>query len=140
MCQCSPLTLLAHLLTSQHMRNRPVQQSKSGMSFDAATSLASDRALCMRVCADLPFSKHVHSKLVCAITRQRMDEHNPPMVTPKGACYSEAGMQQATPFVLYMSEGIASGQMIAVTCGLMCYLECLLLLRIMFDLNLAADS
>lgn len=44
--------------------------------------------------ADLPFSKHVHSKLVCAITRQRMDEHNPPLVTPKGYCYSEAGMQQ----------------------------------------------
>ena len=28
----------------------------------------------------LPFSKHVHSKLVCAITRAPMKEHNPPMV------------------------------------------------------------
>ena len=30
--------------------------------------------------AGLPFSKHVHSKLVCAITRAPMNEHNPPMV------------------------------------------------------------
>ncbi len=79
------------------------------MSFDEATSFASDGTLGVRVCADLPFSKHVHSKLVCAITRQRMDEHNPPMVTPKGACYSEAGMRQAIPLALCPSEDIASG-------------------------------
>jgi hypothetical protein len=33
-----------------------------------------------RLAAALPFSKHVHSKLVCAITRAPMNEHNPPMV------------------------------------------------------------
>lgn len=29
---------------------------------------------------ELPFAKHVHSKLVCAVTREIIDEHNPPMV------------------------------------------------------------
>jgi macrophage erythroblast attacher len=33
-----------------------------------------------RLASALPFSKHVHSKLVCAITRAPMNEHNPPMV------------------------------------------------------------
>lgn len=47
-----------------------------------------------QLAAKLPFSKHVHSKLVCAITRQQMNEHNPPMVTPDGAVYSEVGMRE----------------------------------------------
>lgn len=47
-----------------------------------------------QLAAGLPFSKHVHSKLVCAITRAPMNEHNPPMVTPTGAVYSEAGMNE----------------------------------------------
>ncbi|CAG9467184.1 unnamed protein product [Pedinophyceae sp. YPF-701] len=38
---------------------------------------------------ELPWAKHVHSKLVCALTREPMDEHNPPMVLPNGAVYSE---------------------------------------------------
>jgi hypothetical protein len=42
----------------------------------------------------LPWSKHVHSKLVCAITREIMNEHNPPMVLPNGAVYSEKAVQQ----------------------------------------------
>ena len=41
----------------------------------------------------LPWSKHVHSKLVCSITREIMDEHNPPMVLPNGAVYSERAVQ-----------------------------------------------
>ena len=46
-----------------------------------------------RLAEPLPFSKHVHSKLVCAITGEPMDEHNPPMVTPGGgAVYSEHGV------------------------------------------------
>lgn len=44
--------------------------------------------------AELPFSKHVRSKLVCAITCTPIDEDNPPLVTPSGACYSEAGIKQ----------------------------------------------
>ncbi|EIE27319.1 hypothetical protein COCSUDRAFT_34765 [Coccomyxa subellipsoidea C-169] len=42
----------------------------------------------------MPWSKHVHSKLVCAITREIMNEHNPPMVLPNGAVYSEKAVQQ----------------------------------------------
>lgn len=42
----------------------------------------------------LPWSKHVHSKLVCSITREIMNEHNPPMVLPNGAVYSEKAVQQ----------------------------------------------
>lgn len=38
---------------------------------------------------DLPFSKHVHSTLLCSITREAMNEHNPPMALPNGFVYSE---------------------------------------------------
>lgn len=44
--------------------------------------------------ADLPFSKHVRSKLVCTITRTPINEDNPPLITPAGTCYSEAGIKQ----------------------------------------------
>lgn len=44
----------------------------------------------------VPYSKHVHSKLVCAITREPMNEHNHPMVTPAGAIYSEHGVSEVT--------------------------------------------
>lgn len=44
-----------------------------------------------RLAAALPFSKHVHSKLVCAITRAPMNEHNPPMVRLRpAACFGGA--------------------------------------------------
>ena len=43
---------------------------------------------------ELPWSKHVHSKLVCALTREVMNEHNPPMVLPNGAVYSQKAIQQ----------------------------------------------
>ncbi|KAK9843527.1 hypothetical protein WJX81_007413 [Elliptochloris bilobata] len=42
----------------------------------------------------LPWSKHVHSKLVCALTREVMNEHNPPMVLPNGAVYSQKAIEQ----------------------------------------------
>ena len=54
--------------------------------------------LCMqkfqKLADGMPWSKHVHSKLVCAITREIMNEHNPPMVLPNGAVYSEKAVQQ----------------------------------------------
>ena len=48
-------------------------------------------AFCERA-AGLPCSKHVHSKLVCAITRQPMNEHNPPMALPNGLVYSRRAL------------------------------------------------
>lgn len=44
--------------------------------------------------ADLPFSKHVLSKLLCAVTGQVMSDANPPMVLPNGYVYSQQGIEQ----------------------------------------------
>jgi hypothetical protein len=38
--------------------------------------------------APLPFAKHLQSKLVCHLTRELMNENNPPMVLPNGYVYS----------------------------------------------------
>lgn len=42
----------------------------------------------------LPFSKHVRSKLVCYITKELMDEDNPPMVLPNGYVYSRKVLEE----------------------------------------------
>ena len=44
--------------------------------------------------ADLPWAKHVKSKLVCAISKSVMDDSNPPMVLPNGRVYSRAALQK----------------------------------------------
>ena len=44
----------------------------------------------------LPRAKHVHSKLVCPVSGQMMDEHNLPMVMPNGTVYSEAAVKLLT--------------------------------------------
>ena len=36
----------------------------------------------------LPFAKHIHSKLVCYISKELMNEDNPPLVLPNGYVYS----------------------------------------------------
>lgn len=36
----------------------------------------------------LPFAKHIHSKLVCYITKEPMNDNNPPLVLPNGYVYS----------------------------------------------------
>lgn len=45
-----------------------------------------------RLAHGLPSAKHVHSKLVCAITGSIMTEHDPPMVLPNGYAYSQKAM------------------------------------------------
>ena len=42
----------------------------------------------------LPYSKHEHSRLICPVTLEVMNEHNPPMVASNGAVYSEKAVQQ----------------------------------------------
>ncbi|KAG6553161.1 hypothetical protein Mapa_005220 [Marchantia paleacea] len=42
----------------------------------------------------LPFSKHVHSKLVCFISKELMNEDNPPLVLPNGYVYSRKAMEE----------------------------------------------
>ncbi|KAF6259264.1 CTLH/CRA C-terminal to lish motif domain-containing protein [Scenedesmus sp. NREL 46B-D3] len=44
--------------------------------------------------AGLPCAKHVHSKLICAVTRQIMSDANPPMVLPNGYVYSQRAVEQ----------------------------------------------
>ena len=45
-----------------------------------------------RLAEGLPRAKHVHSKLVCALSGEVMSEHNPPMVLPNGYVYSQAAL------------------------------------------------
>eukprot|EP00897_Mesotaenium_endlicherianum_P005361 jgi/Mesen1/4853/ME000244S04029 len=47
-----------------------------------------------RLAEPLPFSKHGLSKLVCRITKEPMDDHNPPMVLPNGFVYSQKAMDE----------------------------------------------
>lgn len=48
-----------------------------------------------RALADgLPYAKHVHSKLICAVTREIMTDANPPMVLPNGYVYSQRAVEQ----------------------------------------------
>lgn len=42
----------------------------------------------------LPFAKHIHSKLVCYITKEPMNDDNPPLVLPNGYVYSTKAMEQ----------------------------------------------
>ena len=44
--------------------------------------------------AGLPYAKHSKSRLVCYITKQVMNEHNPPMVLPNGMVYSRAACEE----------------------------------------------
>jgi macrophage erythroblast attacher len=44
--------------------------------------------------AGLPYAKHVHSKLICAVTREIMTDANPPMVLPNGYVYSQKAVEQ----------------------------------------------
>jgi len=44
----------------------------------------------------LPYAKHVHSRLICAISKETMNENNPPMVLPCGTVYSQKAIQLHT--------------------------------------------
>lgn len=42
----------------------------------------------------LPFAKHVHSKLICAISHTLMNEHNPPAALPSGCVEGHGGYRR----------------------------------------------
>lgn len=42
----------------------------------------------------LPYSKHIHSTLICPVTLEVMNEDNPPMVASNGAVFSEKAVNQ----------------------------------------------
>jgi macrophage erythroblast attacher len=43
---------------------------------------------------DLPWAKHVTSKVVCAISKSVMDDSNPPMVLPNSYVYSRNALEK----------------------------------------------
>lgn len=43
---------------------------------------------------DLPWAKHVTSKVVCSISKAVMDDSNPPMVLPNGYVYSHKALER----------------------------------------------
>lgn len=47
-----------------------------------------------QLCSTLPFAYHPHSRLVCRVTHNVMDENNPPVVLPNGRVYSRQGIDQ----------------------------------------------
>jgi macrophage erythroblast attacher len=44
---------------------------------------------------DVPWSKHIRSKLVCAMSSSVMDESSPPLVLPNGYVYGKTALQAA---------------------------------------------
>jgi macrophage erythroblast attacher len=49
----------------------------------------------------LPYAKHVHSKLICSVTREIMNDANPPLVLPNGYVYS----QKAVAVIMGKNDG-----------------------------------
>ncbi|KAG2495243.1 hypothetical protein HYH03_006516 [Edaphochlamys debaryana] len=58
-----------------------------------------------RLAAGLPYSKHMHSKLLCAVTKEIMSDANPPFVLPNGMVYSQKGVEQ----LMAQQEAAAGG-------------------------------
>ncbi|QDZ18945.1 CTLH domain-containing protein [Chloropicon primus] len=56
----------------------------------------------------LPYAKHSKSRLVCFITKQVMNEHNPPMVLPNGMVYSRSACEE----LAQKQVGLLSGKKI----------------------------
>ncbi|KAF5830228.1 hypothetical protein DUNSADRAFT_14890 [Dunaliella salina] len=79
----TPLATLAHFLQSCS-REDPLHLP----SFQALSK-------------DLPYSKHVHSKLLCSVTRTMLSDANPPVVLPNGYVYS----QQAVDMISEQHNG-----------------------------------
>lgn len=68
----------------------PAKEALPAKDAEHRLPLQSFQALAQR----LPYAKHVHSRLVCAVTKEVMDEHNPPIVLPNGTVYSERAIDQ----------------------------------------------
>lgn len=74
-----------------------ISEKKSFQLQSSWAAVAHELALLQNfqtLAASLPYAKHMHSRLICAITKELMDENNPPMVLPSGTVYSEKAVQQ----------------------------------------------
>lgn len=81
--------LSMHLQAGLSALKNPTSFKKENANKDDPLSIKEFQELA----ADLPYTKHVHSKLVCHITGEIMDEDNPPMVLPNGYVYSLEGFK-----------------------------------------------
>lgn len=48
--------------------------------------------LLQELAVQLPWAKHVKSKLVCSISKQAIDDVNPPLVMPNGFVYAASAL------------------------------------------------
>lgn len=48
--------------------------------------------LLQELAVHLPWAKHVKSKLVCSISKQPIDDVNPPLVMPNGFVYAQSAL------------------------------------------------
>lgn len=83
-----PSLLAVHLqagLSALKVTNVPAESSNPEDPLHHGTYAA--------LAMNLPSSKHIHSKLVCHITKAFMNENNPPMVLPNGYVYSRNAME-----------------------------------------------
>lgn len=86
----TPISLLSVHLQAGLSALKTPQSLQDSCSREDPLHLSAFRKLA----EGLPYAKHVHSKLVCAVTKEIIDEHNPPMVLPNGYVYSEKAVQQ----------------------------------------------
>ncbi|KAI8463566.1 MAG: CTLH/CRA C-terminal to lish motif domain-containing protein [Monoraphidium minutum] len=81
--------LTVHMQAGLTALNNPAAYREGGSKEDPL-HLPAFRALAK----GLPHAKHVHSTLVCAVTREVMSDANPPMVLPNGYVYSRKAVEQ----------------------------------------------
>ncbi|GBF92095.1 hypothetical protein Rsub_04442 [Raphidocelis subcapitata] len=80
--------LTVHMQAGLTALNNPAAYREGGSREDPL-HLPTFRALA----AGLPHAKHVHSTLVCAVTREVMSDANPAMVLPNGYVYSRKAVE-----------------------------------------------
>lgn len=68
---------------------------KCPQSFETGTAREDPlhATLLRELARDVPWSKHIRSKLVCAMSSRVMDESSPPMVLPNGHVYGKVALQ-----------------------------------------------
>ncbi|GIL58864.1 hypothetical protein Vafri_13831 [Volvox africanus] len=88
-----------HSLTPESLLNVHLQAGLSALKTPASGEPGGSREdplrlpAFRRLAAQLPYAKHMHSKLLCAVTKELMSDANPPMVLPNGMVYSQRGVE-----------------------------------------------
>jgi macrophage erythroblast attacher len=91
-----------HSLTSQSPLDMTLQVGLSALKTPGCYQEENQNVQCP-VCAKetlgklaqgLPFAHHVNSCLVCRISGEIMNEHNPPLVLPNGYVYSRKALEE----------------------------------------------